>query len=413
MKVWVKLFIGSLLGMAAGFFLPAESPALGAAIGWIESLAIGIGRYAAVPVLFFSLTIAVYELRQDGQFWLLAFRSCLVIIGSAFFVITTGILATLIFTPSRIPVPIGQQHDAVSLGTAANVMELFPSNMFGALGGGGVYLLPVFLFAFFLGMGLSYDRNYTKPVITLTDALSRIFYHISSFFSEILGFVMVFLAAYWMVHFRAALEANIFRDLIVLLGVFSAVLCFAVLPLFLYLLRPKANPWAILYGSLGPALAAWFSGDINFSLPVLVRHSKENHGVRRRSGAVTLALFSVFGRAGSAMVAAAAFIVVIKSYSYLGILGIGMGDIFILWLRALLISLLLARHPGDGAYTALAVLCIGYGKSFEAGYLLLKPLAFYLATVGAFIDVMICSFASCVLARIGGFQEDKSTRHFI
>ncbi|MDR2160229.1 MAG: cation:dicarboxylase symporter family transporter, partial [Treponema sp.] len=206
---------------------------------------------------------------------------------------------------------------------------------------------------------------------------------------------------------------NIFRDLIALLGIFSLVLCFGILPLFLYLLRPKVNPWAMLYGAQGPALAAWFSGDINFSLPVLLRHAKENHGIRRRSGAVTIALFSAFGRAGSAMVAASAFIVVIKSYSYLGILGIGVGNIFILWLRALLISLLLARHPGNGAYTALAVLCIGYGKSFDAGYLLLKPLAFYLAAVGVFIDVMVWSFASCVLARTGGFQEDKSIRHFI
>jgi Na+/H+-dicarboxylate symporter len=410
MKVWVKLLIGSLLGIVTGFFLPADSQFLVSAITWLESLAIGIGRYAVVPVIFFSLTIAVYELRQDGRFWPLVFRSFLVIAGSAFFVITTGILATLLFTPARIRFPIGQQHEAISLGTAANITELFPSNMFGALGGEGVYLLPVYLFAFFLGMGLSYDRNYTKPVITLTDSLSRIFYHISAFFSEILGFVMIFLAAYWMIHFRAALDANIFRDLIILLGVFSVVLCFGILPLFLYFLRPKTNPWVMLYGSLGPALAAWFSGDINFSLPVLIRHSKENHGVRRRSSAVTLALFSTFGRAGSAMVAASAFIVVIKSYSYLGI---GMGDIFILWLRALLISLLLARHPWNGAYTALAVLCIGYGRSFEAGYLLLKPLAFYLAAAGTFIDVMVGSFASCALARIGGFQEDKSMRHFI
>jgi Na+/H+-dicarboxylate symporter len=413
MKVWIKLLIGSLLGILAGFILPADSPSLVTALAWLEMLAIRIGRYAVVPIIFFSLTVAVYELRQDGQFWPLVFKSFLVIIGSSLFVITTGILATLFFTPPRIPIPIGQQHEAVSLGTAENITELFPSNMFGALAGEGVYLLPVYLFAFFLGMGLSYDRSYTKPVIILTDALSRIFYHVSSFFSEILGFVMIFLAAYWAVHFHAALDANIFRDLIVLLGIVSVVLCFGIMPLFLYLLKPKANPWVILYGSLGPALAAWFSGDINFSLPVLIRHAKENHGIRRRSGAVTIALFSTFGRAGSVMVAASAFIVVIKSYSYLGILGIGLGDTVVLWLRALLISLLLARHPGDGAYTALAVLCIGYGKSFEAGYLLLKPLAFYLAAVGTFIDVMVCSFASCALSRIGGFQEDKSIRHFI
>ncbi|GHV91928.1 hypothetical protein AGMMS50268_24310 [Spirochaetia bacterium] len=110
------------------------------------------------------------------------------------------------------------------------------------------------------------------------------------------------------------------------------------------------------------------------------------------------------------MVAAIAFIVVIKSKSSLDI---PMADIFSIGLRALLISFFLARHPGEGAYTALAVLCLGYGRGFETGYLILKPLAFYLIAVGTFLDVMIASFSSYALARISGFQEEKSVRHFI
>jgi Na+/H+-dicarboxylate symporter len=266
------------------------------------------------------------------------------------------------------------------------------------------------VFAFFLAMGLSYDRSYTKPVIGIIDSLSRIFYHVASFFSEILGFVMIVLAAYWAFRFRSVLASNMFGDLVVLLGVFSVILGFGILPLFLYLLKPRINPWAALYGSLGPALAAFFSGDINFTLPVLQRHLKENLGIRRRSGAVTLALFTTFGRAGSAMVAAAAFIVITKSYSSLDM---APADIFIITFRAIIISFFLARHSGEGAYIALAVLCTGHGSVLETGYLFLKPLAFYLAAVGAFLDVMICSFGSCAAARLNAFQEDKSIRHFI
>jgi Na+/H+-dicarboxylate symporter len=274
----------------------------------------------------------------------------------------------------------------------------------------GIYLLPVYVFAFFLGMGLSYDRNYTKPVIALIDSLSRIFYHIASFFSEILAIVMIALSAYWAIRFHNVLKADVYRDLITLLGVFSLVLGFGILPLFLYLITPKCNPWAVLYGSLGQALASFFSGDINFSLPVIFRHAKENLGIRRRSNAVTVSLFTIFGRAGSAMVAAAAFIVIIKSYISLPI---APGDIFAIGVRAFAISFLLARHPGNGAYTALAVLCLGYGRGFEAGYLILKPLAFYLIAVGTFLDVMIASFASYAIARTSGFQEDKGVGHFI
>ena len=391
MKVWIKLLIGS-------------------ALAWLEGLALGIGRYAVVPVLFFSLTIAVYELRQDGQFWPLALKNVLLIIGVSLFVIASGILVTLIFSPARIPIEKVEQLEAINLDAFKNIIDLFPANMLSVLAGDGIYLFPVCVFAFFIGMGLSYDRNYTKPVIAMADSLSRIFYHIASFFSEILGYIIIILSVYWAIRFHAVLRADVFRDFIILLGVFSFVLGFGILPLFLYFLRPKTNPWIVLYGSLGPALAAFFSGDINFSFPVLLRHSKENFGVRRRSNAVSLTLFAAFCRAGSAMVAAMAFIVIIRSHSYLPIPVL---DVFSIGLRAFVISLLLARHPGSGAYTALAALCLTYGRGFEAGYLILKPLAFYLVAAGTFLDVMISSFATYAAARMSGFIEEKNVVHFI
>jgi Na+/H+-dicarboxylate symporter len=111
------------------------------------------------------------------------------------------------------------------------------------------------------------------------------------------------------------------------------------------------------------------------------------------------------------MVAAAAFIVIIKSYSYLNI---STADLLSIGLRALAISFLLARHPGDGAYIALAALCLSYGGGeYRAGYLILKPLAFYLVAIGTFIDVMLNAFGSYILARANGFFEEKNLVRFI
>ena len=410
MKVWLKLFVGSLLGIFLGFFLPSDNQTLMKGLAWLGELAIRIGRYGLVPILVFSLTIAVYELRQDGQFWGLVFRTFLVIVVCSAFVISAGILVTLFFPPARIPILIEEQAEAISLSTADNILRIFPSNMFSAVLNDGIFLLPVCIFAFFLGMGLSYDKNYTKPITSLVDSLSRIFYHIVSFFSEILGIVMIALSAYWTVRFNNVLRADVFRDLIMLLLIFSVILGFGILPPFLYFLKPKTNPWAVLYGSLSQALAGFFSGDINFTLPILFRHVKENLGTRRRSNAVIVTLFTAFGRAGSAMVAAVAFIVIIKSYSSLGITTT---NIISIAARALIISFLLAGHPGDGAFAALAVLCMDYGQGFEAGYLILKPMAFYLIAIGTFLDVMIMSIATYGISRISGFQEDREIRQFI
>jgi aerobic C4-dicarboxylate transport protein len=411
MKVWVKLLIGSLLGLAIGFLMPAGNPNVFSFFQWLQKLALGIGRYAVVPVLVFSLTIAVYELRLDNRFIQMIVKNFVIVIAAAFFVIFAGIMVTTFVSPDRIPIEKVEQVDLLGLDAAASLSEIFPSNMLSVLAGNGVYLLPVCVFAFFLGMGLNYNRSYSKPLLTMIDALSRIFYHIAFFFSEILGFILIVLSSYWAVCFHGILQAKVYKDLIVMLGVFSVVLCFGILPLFLYFLKPKVNPWHVLYGFLGPAIAAFFSGDINFTIPVLQSHLKEDFGIKRRSSALSTAIFSTFCRSGSAMVAAAAFIVIIKSYSYLKIAPL---DIFAIGLRALIISFMLARHPGDGAYIALAALCLGYGNGeYRAGYLILKPLAFYLVAVGTFIDVTLSALGSYIAARTSGFIEEQNLVRFI
>jgi Na+/H+-dicarboxylate symporter len=410
MKVWIKLLIGAALGITIGFLLP-DSQGIIPVFQWLEKLALGIGRYAVLPVLAFSLTIAVYELRMDEQFWSIVLKNFLLIIALSVFVIFSGIMVTMIFSPSRIPIETVEQIELFNLDPGANILEIFPSNMFNVLAGNGVYLFPVCVFAFFLGLGLNYDRNYSKTVITMVDSLSRIFYHIASFLTEILGFIIIVLSAYWAVRFNGIIHAKVFKDIVIMLTVFSIVLCFVILPLFLYILRPKVNPWLVLYGFLGPAIAAFFSGDVNLTIPVLLRHSKENFGMRRRSSSISLALFATFCRCGSAMVAASAFIVIIRSYSYLSISAF---DLFSIGLQAFLISFILARHPGDGAYIALAALCLSYGGGeYQAGYLILKPLAFYLVAVGTFIDIMLNAFGSYVLARTNGFIEEKHLVRFI
>ncbi|MDR2178557.1 MAG: cation:dicarboxylase symporter family transporter [Treponema sp.] len=410
MRIWIKLFLGAFAGIIIARVLPQDSGQIASIMDWLEQLALRIGRYAVIPLLVFSFSIAVYNLRQDGRFWPLVFRSFLFIAGVAAFVITAGVVVVLFFSPHQIPIHFEEELGGVSLDTAGNILALFPPNMLQALTGDTLYLFPVCVFAFFLGVGLSYDRGFAKPVISLIDSLSRIFYYINVFFSEIMWLLMIVLAAYWAQRFRTVLRMEVYNDFIIFLTVFSMVLGFVILPLFLLLLRPKVNPWILLYGNFAAAIAAWFSGDINFTLPVLLRCGKENFGVRRRANTVTHALFNTFGRAGSAMTAAAAFVLIIKSYSGLDIT---LTNLFFIGLRAFIISFFLAGHPGNGAYTALALICAGYGQSYESGYLLLKPLAFYLITIGTFLDTVIASFSSFVIARLSGLQEDRISRHFI
>ncbi|MDR2796403.1 MAG: cation:dicarboxylase symporter family transporter, partial [Spirochaetaceae bacterium] len=81
MKVWVKLIIGSIAGLLLGFLLPENHPAMVDAFSFLQNLSISIGRYTALPIVVFSLTIGIYELRQDGKFWSLLGSTFLLIAG--------------------------------------------------------------------------------------------------------------------------------------------------------------------------------------------------------------------------------------------------------------------------------------------------------------------------------------------
>ncbi|GMO39980.1 MAG: cation:dicarboxylase symporter family transporter [Termitinemataceae bacterium] len=410
MKVWVKLLIGAVLGLILGFVLPSGNTTAVSVIDFLQKLALGAGRYTAAPILVFALTIGIYELRQDGQFWSLISRTLLIIVCTSALVIAIGIIFAFVFSPTRIPILIEQQSEELIFNPQQNVLDLFPSNMLSVFSGDEVYIFPLCVFAFFMALGLGYDKIYTKGVLSIIDSLSRVFFHIASFFSEILGILIIVLAAYWAVQYKSIVNGEVFRSIVLFLLVFSLILTLIILPGLLFLLKRRQKPWKVLYGYLGPSISAFFSGDVNFSIPVLMMHIKENMGIRRRSGALTVTLWTTFGRAGSAMVAAISLIVIIKSYSSLEI---RFTDIIPIALHALLLSTLLARNSGDAAFIALAVLCGNYGQGFENGYLILKPIAFYLISIGTFTDVILAALGSFAIAQMSGLQEETNHKKFI
>jgi Na+/H+-dicarboxylate symporter len=323
---------------------------------------------------------------------------------------TVGILAVMLFPPDRIPIMIEEQSASVLPDLKAMVDELFPRNMLAVASESGLYMLPLYLLALFLGLGLCFDKNEAKPVVSLAEAISRMFYSHTSLYSEIITPCLIALSAFWAIRYREVLQTEVFGGLILLLALVSLLLVFVILPLCFYLFGSRSKPLLRVYAALGPVIAAFFSGDINFSLPILLRNSGENLGVKRRINSPVLAIFTSFGRSGSAMVAAVAFIVIIRSYSSLGLTTANLVSI---GLEALLISLLLARNPGDGAYVALMYLAVRYGQGFEAGYLIMKPIAFYLIAIGAFVDIAIAGYASFAIGKMSGAQEDKPIKQYV
>ncbi len=409
MKIWMKYLMGAILGAALALAIPLENAPLRNALGFLFDLSIRIGRYALVPLVLFSVPVAVFELNEDKEFWKGLGRTILVLVAAVAAMSVVGVLVAAIVRPARIPLVA----DAASAGKVPGIRDLlfgvFPDSPFAALVA-GQFLLPTYFLALLLGLAFSHDRSATKPVVVLFDSLSRVFYQINSFFVEFLGVLVIAATARNVLELRAAPRADVYRPLLLTVGVEALVVTLVVLPAALWFFGGRKNPYRILYGLLAPSLAALVSGDLYFSLGSLMKHSKESLGVRRRANALDIPLAAIFGRAGTALVTSTAFIVVLSSYSNLGV---SPGNLLWIVIFAPFATLLVGSSPDRGTMAALMSLCALFGKGFENGFLIAAPVALPLIAIGSFLDALWAGCASLLLARRAGFAQEKEARFFI
>jgi Na+/H+-dicarboxylate symporter len=406
MRIWIKLLIGSLVGLVAGFFIPAQAQ------GFFDSLTgllVGVGRYAIFPFIFFSLGIGTSELRQEKRLlrvYLSAFKYLAL---SAAVLIVIGTLSVLVFPPDRIPITIEAEKAFVPVGVMQGLIALFPRNLFAVFFANGDFLLPIMVLAFLLGVNMDFDRQLTRPIVQIFDSLSRIFYHLNSLVVELFAIAFIVIAATRVSHLTHV-DLGMYKQLIIILAVDVVLVAFGVFPGALYLLGIKENPYRWLYASIGPAIAALFSGDHYLSLGFLTKHGKESLGVPRMVGSAVYPLFSVLGRAGTAMVSSISFILILRSYSSLEITFFQT-----LWVMffSFIVSFVLGAAPGNGAFFSIFMLCSIYARGLQEGYLIVRNIAPLLVSFGAFIDLLCASFVSLLIAREENVWTEVETENFI
>jgi aerobic C4-dicarboxylate transport protein len=406
MKIWIKLLIGSLIGLAAGFFIPVSAQG---AFDSISSLLIGIGRYALFPFIFFSLGIGTSELRQEKRLLRVYFSVFKYLVLSAGLLIIIGTLSVLVFPPERIPITIEADRAFSAVSVVDGLKVIFPRNLFGVFFGSGDFLLPVVVLAFLLGLNMDFDRQLTRPVVQLFDSLSRIFYHLNSLIVELFAVALVIIAAARVSHLSHA-DLGMYKQIIIIVAVDVVVVAFGVFPGALYLMGIRENPYKWLYASIGPAIAGLFTGDQYISLGFVTKHGKESLGVPRMVGSAVYPLFAILGRAGTAMVSTVSFILILRSYSSLEITFLQT-----LWVMffSFVVSFILGAVPGIGAFYSIFMLCSIYAKGLQEGYLILRTIAPLLVSFGAFIDVLSSAFVSLLVAREENVWTEVESENFI
>ena len=409
MKLWIKYLIGITLGVLAALIIPMDSRTASDVLNFLTELAIRFGRYTLLPTLFFGIAISVYKLRLNKRVLSVSFWIIVVLVVTAVMLTVLGLLSILIVQLPRIPIPTGKVTEIPSISIKELVLKLLPFSSFQSLLD-GVYLLPVFLFAGLAGAGCAVDLGDSKASVSLFDSLARVSYSVMGFFVDMLAVGMIAISCYWMVDAMAVFKTGMYLPLIIMLFVLFVLIVCVIYPFALRFFCQGTRSIRVLYASITPILVAFFSGDSNLTLPVAMRHGSESLGIKRRVNSVSYPVFAIFARSGSALVTAICFIVILRSYSSLSI---SFADIIWIGATSLCLSFLLGGIPVGGTFIALTIMCTSYGRGFEAGYLLLKPVA---AIIGAFataIDAATAMFGSYFVAFKTKSINHYDMKHFI
>ena len=409
MKVWIKYLIGTVLGIIAAFILPLNIPQIDSAVSAFSEFAIRFGRYALIPLIFFGTAMSFFNLRSKKHILKTSIWTAGTVIGSTLILVVLGLLTILIVQLPRIPITGEKISEVATINIKEMIFNIFPFSVFDSLKD-GVYLLPIFFLAAFLGGVCASDTNDSKPILSVIESAMKICQTMSAFFVEWLSIGMIAISCYWVLQARTIFAVSTFIPLFFMLLIDFIIVAGIIYPLILRLLCKDLRPYHVLYASICSIITGFFSGDSNLTLLTNQRHTKESLGLHNESNYFSLPLFSIFARGGTALVTAICFVTILRSYSSLGFTFF---DVIWIFAVSFIISFALGAFPQGGTFVSLTVICAMYGRGFEAGYLLLKPVTPILCSFAAAFDVLSAITGSYIVAVKTKKFDKIELKHYI
>ncbi len=406
----MRLFLGVAAGVVLGAFLPLAGGDTERLVAEIAVVLQNASVFVLLPLVFFVVMIAVDELREDGRLWLIVSRTAALSLAIALVAALLGVVVVLGLEPQRIPPILQEAPPAEGPMFFSSLAAAIGRNFFRTLARGPHVLASVILAALVVGAVLRFDREITEPVRLVADSINRILYRINAVVVDWIFVPAGVTAALVTLQSRAAGDLLLFGQLVLVVGTTAGVAGVVILPLLLRFLRVDHSPLRWLYVMLSPALVALATGDAYMSLSVMNRIGKENLGVSRRAGGWVFPVSAAFLRPGTALVASASFLLVIRSYTALEIRFVSLLTIVV---AAWLYSIILAGVPTTGVVVMLSYLALRYGQGMEESYLILLPAVPILQRIGAVLDVLAAGFVAEVVAARGGYRKEVPVRSLV
>ncbi len=407
-----------LFGVIAGLIAVQFPGGNSFIINWVKpfgTIFINALKLIAIPLIIASLIKGISDLKDISKLSQMGGRTIAIYLVTTFFAVSTGLILVNLIKPGGLVkeetrnilmdnfaddasgkiIMAESQQEA---GPLQPLVDLVPSNLFGALQDNGS-MLQVIFFVLLFGIGLILvDPRRAKPVKDFFDGLNEVIL-------KLIDLIML-AAPYGVFALLAALVAesptpDIFKALIgysltVLLGL--SVLVFVLYPTLVKVFTGK-NPLEF-YRAISPAqLLAFSTSSSAATLPVTMERVEEHLGVEKDVASFVLPIGATINMDGTSLYQAVAAVFIAQTFGMDLALGAQIGIV----LTATLASIGTAAVPSAGM--VMLVIILGQAGIPEAGLALIfavdRPLDMCRTVANVTGDATVALLVGKSLGRIG------------
>lgn len=345
MKLWMKIFIGLILGAITGLFLGENAVYLKP----VGTLFLNMINMIIVLLILSSMVVGITSIHDPQKLGRVGGKSIGIYLSTTLFAITIGVIAAnLLDLGGGLGLQVKEAVEIKTVSLSEIIISIIPSNPIAAMVKGDI--LQVIVFAAFLGLAINFAGERGKPLLNMFESLADVMYRLTSIVMEFSP-VGVFGLMAWV---TGTFGLSLFLPLLKFLFLYYAVCIFHFFAIYGSMLRgfARLGIWPFIKG-MGDAIMMGLSTCSSAAtLPVAMHCAQENLGVSRSISSFVLPLGITMNMNGGAIYQIMSAVFIANAYG----ISLDAHNYLILYLTTTFSAIGTAGIPGGGFIMLSAVL---------------------------------------------------------
>ena len=343
MHLSYKILIGLVLGVVAGLIAgPGSAPLLKVWVAPVGTLFINLIKMIIVPVVLASLIVGAASLGDVKKLGRVGAKIMTFYLLTTAFAVSFGLMLGVLMQPGKgLVIPAGAKAAAKTAPPLMDVLvNIVPTNAFQAMAKAD--MLQVIVFAIFIGIGITMVGERAKPVEAFFDGFAEVTY-------KIIDAIMKLAPIGVFALIMPVVAVNGPKVLLPLATVIAAVYIGCILHMVVVYsgavsLIGGISPMRFFKGIFPAMLVAFSTCSSSATLPVNMKCTQENLGVKKDIASFCLPLGATVNMDGTALYQGVCALFVAQIYG----IDLNMGQYITIILTGTLASIGTAGVPGAG-----------------------------------------------------------------